>query len=151
MTPAAAPPSAATMRVRATGRGRAPRQAKPEAQLRLMAKRAAVVEAYKNAARGMGLARNVPVGGAGVETVSGYIRGVELRETRYYSGGEVEVDVDFTVPAQTPWTDPADAGGGAAAGRGEPIFVEKGGGPMAEEEWMGILGCAGMPAKGGGG
>lgn len=138
--PPPVPAPAGVAHVTATGRGRAPRQAKSEAQLRLMAKRAAVVEAYKNAARRMGLARSSPEGGTGVETVGGFIRGVELKEIRYYRGGDVEVDVEFTVPSPPGEPGPGEARGeDGAAGEG-PLFVEKGGGPMAEEEWRAILG-----------
>lgn len=131
----------ATGRLKTTGRGRMPRRAGSEAQLRLMAKRAAVVEAYKNVARDLGQARSIVAGGTGSETVCGFIRGVELIETRYYRDGDVEVDVEFTVPAPLPPADSMDVAPGCAEGL---LLVEKGGGPMREEEWRAILG-GGIP------
>ena len=139
--PDAAVTPGATGRLRTTGRGRMPRRAGSEAQLRLMAKRAAVVEAYKNAARDLGQARSTVAGGTGSETVCGFIRGVELIETRYYRDGGVEVDVEFTVPAPLPPAASMDVPPGCAEGL---FLVEKGGGPMREEEWRAILG-GGMP------
>ena len=132
---------AATGRVRATGRGRLPRRAGSEAQRRLMARRAAVVEAYKNAAMRLGMGRSVVSAGTGTETVNGFIRGVELIETRYYRDGGVEAEVEFTVPAEAvPVAPPAEDPRG---GEEELLMVEKGGGPMPEEEWREILGGGG--------
>lgn len=109
-----------------------------------MAKRAAVVEAYKNAAKTLGHARSSVAAGTGAEAVSGFIRGVELMETRYYRDGEVEVDVEFTVPS--PPAAATSAGPPCrGAGRSEGLLlVEKGRGPMGEEEWRDILGGAGV-------
>jgi len=132
---------AATSRVRATGRGRLPRRAGSEAQRRLMARRAAVVQAYRNAAMTLGMGRSAVSAGTGAETVNGFIRGVELIETRYYRNGDVEAEVEFTVPAAAvqaapPAEDPGRDGEGL-------LMVERGGGPMAEEEWREILGGGG--------
>lgn len=130
----------AMSRVKATGRGRAPKRAGSDAQLRLMARRAAVVEAYKNAAKTLGQARSTVAAGTGSETVSGFIRGVELTETRYYRDGDVEVDVEFMVPAPPAAMTPSGAPC-AEPGSGEGLLmVEKGRGPMPEEEWKEILG-----------
>ncbi len=128
-------PSAAMGRVRTTGRGRAPGRTGSAAKQRLMAKRAAVVEAYKRAAKTLGQSRSGIIAGTGNEAVSGFVRGVEVMETRYYRDGDVEVDVEFMVPAHPP------AQGAVAPGSDDGLLlVEKGRGPMREEEWKEILG-----------
>jgi hypothetical protein len=75
--------------------------------------------------------------------VSGFLRGVELKETRYYEGGDVEVDVEVRMPAL-----PARAGAAAmrepaSGGAKELLLVEKGGGVISESEWREILGAGG--------
>jgi hypothetical protein len=128
-------PPAAVSRVRTTGRGRAPGRSGSAAQQRLMAKRAAVVEAYKSAAKTLAQSRSGIIAGTGSETVSGFVRGVEVMETRYYRDGDVEVDVEFMVPVP-----PAVPAGGTPGSDDGLVLVEKGGGPMREEEWREILG-----------
>lgn len=88
-------------RLRVTGRGRAPERAMSKPQLRLMAKRAAMVEAYKNMVVALGEVRSSVVGGTGHETVRGFVKGIELTETRYYENGDVEVDIELVVPGGT--------------------------------------------------
>lgn len=127
-----------TSRIVATGRGKPPRKAVSKAQQKLMAKRAAMLEAYKNMAKALGDVRSNMVEGTGYETVDGFIKGVELSETRYYENGEVEVDIELIVSTQ----------GGPEELREPPIeqpptetkllLVEKGGGKISETEWRQI-------------
>jgi hypothetical protein len=68
-----------------------------EAQKKLMAKRAAMLEAYKKLAGALGEAHSDIADGRGTSRVSGYIKGARLVEARYYDNGDVEVDVDAPV------------------------------------------------------
>lgn len=137
---AAAPTPGAAGLLVATGRGRQPWRSANKAQARLMAKRAAMVEAYKNMAGMLGMADSRPKDGAGTERVKGFIRGARLREARYYADGDVEVDIEMEPPA-----------GGLREGSSESatrktrltdaelLFVEKGGGTISEAEWRELL------------
>jgi hypothetical protein len=109
-----------------------------------MAKRAAMLEAYKNMAGILGMSDSHPIEGTGTKRVRGFIRGARLRETRYYANGDVEVDIEMESPAG------GRCGGAAASAAGkaqvaELLFVEKGGGTISESEWRELLSKAHSP------
>lgn len=130
----------------ATGRGRQPWRSASKAQARLMAKRAAMVEAYKNMAGMLGMSDGGPREGTGGEHVEGFIRGARLKETRYYANGDVEVDLEMTIPAGGVREGSSESAAGKAEGKDrELLFVEKGGGTIGESEWREILGKVRAP------
>ena len=70
-----------------------------DSQQKLMARRAAVVDSYRRLLRNYGrYCRKTDVPNR-YERVSGYVSGVEVRETRYYSNGKVEVDTVLPLDA----------------------------------------------------
>ena len=101
-----------------------------------MAKRAAMVEAYRKMVEALAGAGEGVAGGTGTITVSGYLKGCRLKETRYYANGDVEVDLEIDCP-------------GAAAARAETrerraddrgsVAVERGARVISEEEWRALF------------
>jgi hypothetical protein len=128
-------------RIRVTGRGHAPRRAMSDSQSRLMAKRAAMVEAYKNMAKALGKLETRVVDGTGYESVSGFIEGIELKETRYYPNRDVEVDIELVAPIQSQSEEPQSSQSSEGnLKREKPILIEKGGARISESEWKKIFG-----------
>ncbi len=115
-----------------TGTGLAGR-AGSRGQMRLMAERAAVVDAYRNLALALGQGTRVVADGRRYITTSGYIVGAQVVQTRYYPGGKVEVDMALEVrhppsaPAIEPPPRPAEP---------PPQQVEKQKRQITEEEWL---------------
>ena len=83
--------------IRVTGVGLPPRAYGPRGQLHLMAERAAIVAAYRNLALALGKASQVVADGSRYMTVSGYVQGAQITQTRYYPDGHVEVDMTLAV------------------------------------------------------
>jgi len=83
--------------IRVTGVGLPPRIYATPAQLHLMAERAAVVSAYRNLALVLGQGSQIVADGSRYLTVSGYVQGAQITQTRYYSDGRVEVDMTLAV------------------------------------------------------
>jgi hypothetical protein len=102
--------------VRVTGVGYPPPAVKSPAQQRLMAERAAVVTGYRNLALALGQGSEVVTDGKRYISTSGYIRGAQIVQRRYYSDGRVEVDMALAVqhppsaPAIEPPTPPQTQG-----------------------------------------
>jgi hypothetical protein len=134
-----AEPAAARLRV--TGRGHPPQRAMSESQSRIMAKRAAMLEAFKNMAKALGKVQTHLTEGTGHESVNGFIKGMELMETRYYPNKDVEVDIELAIQAQDhpEGVRPSPAMEGACA-KEKPILIEKGGGRISVSEWKKIFG-----------
>ncbi|MCX6356845.1 MAG: hypothetical protein NT045_03050 [Candidatus Aureabacteria bacterium] len=121
-----------------TGRGKAPPYRESKAKQRLMARRAAMLEAYKNVAKVVGRTEGDVRRGTGTERVEGFVVGARLIETRYYGNGDAEVDLELPGKAWAMFSaapPPRDD-----ARDDEPITVEKGGGTISETEWREILG-----------
>ena len=136
----AAPGAPAASRLIATGRGRQPWRSASKAHARLMARRAAMVEGYKNMAGMLGMSDARTREGTGTEHVEGFISGARLKETRYYANGDVEVDIEMTAPASRVRGGSSGSAAGKAQGKdAELLFVEKGGGTISESEWRDIL------------
>jgi hypothetical protein len=109
-----------------------------------MAKRAAMVEAYKNMAGMLGMSDSRMQDGTGAEHVKGFIRGARLKEARYYANGDVEVDIEMELPAGGGRKGPAGSATRKAQAA-ELLFVEKGGGTISESEWRELLSRARSP------
>jgi hypothetical protein len=130
----------------ATGRGRQPWRSANKAQAKLLAKRAAMVEAYKNMAGMLGMSDSRPREGTGTEHVEGFIRGARLRETRYYINGDVEVDIEMAIPTGSVGEGSSESAAQKAQVKdAELLFVEKGGGTISESEWRELLSKAHSP------
>lgn len=118
--------------VSATGVGLPPRMVASSAQLHLMAERAAVVSAYRNMALALGQGTQIVTDGTRYVTTSGFIRGAQITQTRYYPDGHVEVDVTLAVehppmaPAIVPPPPPAEI----------PQKVETQKRQISEKEWL---------------
>ncbi len=83
------------MTLHATGIGHEPRRASlSPTQKRLMAQRAALADGYRNL---LTATRHFPVQSSRfpfrLERTSGFLKGVEVENTRFYSQGKVEVDL----------------------------------------------------------
>jgi hypothetical protein len=118
--------------VRTTGVGLPPRMVATRGQLHLMAERAAIVAAYRNLALALGQGSQVVVDGTRYVTASGFIRGAQIAQTRYYPDGHVEVDVTLAVehppaaPAIEPPPPPVET----------PRKVETQKRQISEKEWL---------------
>jgi len=117
--------------VRVTGVG-LPRANVPRGQARLMAERAAVVTAYRNLALALGQGTQVVTDGTRYVTSSGYIRGAQIVQTRYYSDGRVEVDM--TLAVQHPPSAPAIEPPPAPQSRAAEVKTQKR--QITEKEWL---------------
>jgi hypothetical protein len=118
--------------VRVTGVGLPPRIYATRVQLHLMTERAAVVSAYRNLALALGQGSQVVADGSRYVTASGYVRGAQVTQTRYYPDGRVEVDMTLTVehPPSAPAIEPPppmDA---------PPLKTENRRRQISEEEWL---------------
>jgi len=118
--------------VRVTGVGLPPRIYATRGQLHLMAERAAVVSAYRNLALALGQGSQVVADGSRYITVSGYVQGAQVAQTRYYSDGRVEVDMTLAVEhsPSAPAIEPPPAMGAP------PVKTEKQKRQISEKEWL---------------
>jgi hypothetical protein len=117
--------------IRVTGVGLSGRAAAP-GQARLMAERAAVLDAYRNLALALGQGSQMVTEGRRYITASGYVVGAEIVQTRYYPGGRVEVDMTLPVrhPPSAPPIEPPPRPGEP------PQLVEKQKREISEDEWL---------------
>lgn len=126
-------------RLIATGRGRTPSSPMSKPRARLMARRAAMLEAYKDVLKNLGECDSRIERGTGHERVQGVVAGARLLETRYYDNGDVEVDIEVPAPPGRRWA--MFAGPPAEEKERETglVSVEKGGGRISESEWREVL------------
>lgn len=90
------------MTLHATGIGFEPRRGSlSPAQKRLMAQRAALADGYRNL---LAATRHFPKQSSRfpfrLERTSGFLKGVEIENTRFFSQGKVEVDLQFKLSGQ---------------------------------------------------
>jgi hypothetical protein len=106
--PTAAPPAGewVPVTIRATGGGAPPARAANPAQARLMAERAAKMDAYRNLleqAYGVNIRSNTTVRNFATQNdvirsrVEAYIRGAKVLDTRHLEDGGVEVEMEVTL------------------------------------------------------
>lgn len=129
--------------VMATGIGYPPRRGLSLAQKRLLAQRAATVDAYRVLAGTLSNISGCVVEGSGYIQVSGYIKGASVTQVREYADGKVEVDL--TVPVnlrgrairgKTVW----DRTIADINKRGYPIYyLKQPKEQISEEEWLEII------------
>lgn len=115
-----------------TGVGLPPRTDVSRGHLRLMAERAAVVSAYRNLALALGQGSQIGADSARYLTVSGYVQGAQITQTRYYPDGRVEVDMTLAVqhPPSAPAIEPPPLP------RPPPQRVETQRRQISEKEWL---------------
>lgn len=83
--------------IRVTGIGHPPRRRVTPSQKRLLAQRAATVEAYRVLAATLNGISGYVVGGSGYIQVSGYIKGATVTQVREFPDGKVEMDLSLPV------------------------------------------------------
>lgn len=76
-----------------TGKGYPPRKEISETRKRLLARRAAVVDAYRLLAEKLSGIPECIVGSSGYKRTRGFIKGAEVKGVRYFPDGKVEVDL----------------------------------------------------------
>lgn len=76
-----------------TGKGYSPNRDISPTQKRLLAQRAATVDAYRVLASTVKGISGYVVDGNGYVVTSGFVRGAELSNVRYFANGKVEVDL----------------------------------------------------------
>lgn len=81
--------------LRTTGKGRTPKsRSLSPAQKRLLARRAAIVDGYRNLTRGINQMHHQRRKGLLiVEETSGFLKGVKVGSTRFFAEGDVEVEL----------------------------------------------------------
>lgn len=83
--------------VQVTGKGYPPKKEISEMRKRLLARRAAVVDAYRLLADKLGVVSDYVIGGSGYKQTRGFIKAAEIKDVRYFSDGKVEVDLILLV------------------------------------------------------
>lgn len=89
--------SAQSARIEVTGKGYPPKRNISEVRKRLLARRAAVVDAYRILSSILNGVSGSIAGGEGVLHTSGFIKGAEIKGVRYLPDGKVEVDLVLPV------------------------------------------------------
>lgn len=124
----------------ATGKGYPPRKDLSPVQKRLLAQRAATIDAYRAMSSTIRGVSGYIVNGTGYVTTSGFVRGAELSNARYFPNGKVEVDLTLPVnisgdriTAKVDW----DSVIANISKRGYPVcYTERPVQQISEEEWM---------------
>lgn len=124
----------------ATGKGYPPRKDLSPAQKRLLAQRAATIDAYRSLSSTIRGVSGYIVNGTGCITTSGFVRGAELSSVRYFPNGKVEVDLTLPVNisgnrtiAKIDW----DSVVANISRRGYPVcYTERPVQQISEEEWI---------------
>lgn len=80
-----------------TGKGYPPKREISETRRRLLARRAAVVDAYRLLAEKVSGMPEYPICGSGYRHIRGSIKGAEIKDVRYFPDGKVEVDLVLLV------------------------------------------------------
>lgn len=89
-----------------TGKGYPPRREISEPRKRLLARRAAVLDAYRLLAVRLTSTSECIIGGTGYRHIRGFIKGAEIKDVRYFPDGKVEVDLVLSL----------EKGGGVCSG-----------------------------------
>lgn len=126
--------------IKVTGIGYPPRRNISFTQKRLLAERAAVIDAYRVMAITLRGVSGYVTNGSGYIQTSGFIRGAEVLDKRYYINGKVEVDLELPVNflvkgvnERVNWDNII----GDISRRGYPVYyTEKQVKPITEEEWL---------------
>lgn len=131
-------------RIEVTGKGYPPKRDISEIKKRLLAKRAATVDAYRVMSAILNGVSGYIAGGAGYIQTSGFIKGAEISNLRYFANGKVEVDlvlpVNFLVKGVNKNID-WDSIVRDISRKGYPVYyIEKPVRQISEEEWLEIQG-----------
>jgi hypothetical protein len=125
-----------------TGKGYPPNKNLSSAQKHLLAKRAATIDAYRVLASTVNGVSDYIIGGSGVVQASGFVKGAEIYDVKYFANGKVEVDVVMPVSflgnkksEKINW----DTVISNIAKKGYPVcYSEKPVKQISEDEWMDI-------------
>jgi hypothetical protein len=128
----------------AVGKGYVPSKQISNPQKRLLAQRAATVDAYRALASAINGISGYVANGTGYLNTSGYVKGAQVQDVRYYTSGKVEVEVvapvvlnSRTVQGKVSW----DATVDGIAKEGYPIYYsERPAKQISEEEWLVMAG-----------
>ena len=83
--------------IRATGTGFPPSSATDQRQARLLARRAAIVDGYRNLIRSIDGMEPLIGRGTVIRTTHGFVKGAKVLDTRYLKDGKVEADVGVEI------------------------------------------------------
>ncbi len=83
--------------IKAAGTGYPPSRITDERQARLLARRAAIVDGYRNLLKSFDNLSNWIENRNIIDRVSGFLRGARILDTRYFSDGKAEVDLGLEV------------------------------------------------------
>ncbi len=126
-----------------TGKGYSPVQLKSSAKGRLLAQRAATVDAYRTLGATLNGVSGYLERGQGYLRTSGYVRGAQVVQIRHYPDGKAEVDLTLPINlkgrrarGRTTWERVIND----ISGRGcQVYYLEKPKVQITEEEWVEIV------------
>lgn len=131
-------------RIEVTGKGYSSKRQISETQKRLLAKRAATIDSYRVMGAVLNGVSGYVTGGEGCIQTSGFIKGAEISDVRYFADGKVEVDlvlpINFLVKGVNKninWDNIVRD----ISRKGYPVYyIEKPVQQISEEEWLEIQG-----------
>lgn len=125
----------------ATGKGFPPERDISATRKKLLTKRAATLDAYRILAATLKGVSGYIADGNGYIQTSGYIRGAEVSNVRYFTDGKVEVDLILPVNFRTAGSKDWNSIMSDISGRGYPVCYSEGQAKqITEEEWLKLRG-----------
>ena len=123
--------------LKVTGKGSSPYRARRRVQARLLARRAATVEAYKRLTEILGTFSSYLVEGSGYIQADGFIKGAEVSGVRYLSCRRCEVDLMLPVCLKRGAERRIQGAGYTVLRDGIPLEYHPR--EITEEEWMRLI------------